>query len=66
MTVQSNKELLTWEAPDGSGGTVAQLASWAPKDKATGKEEKFSNLIIANVEVRDGKKLLVQLTGVMK
>ena len=66
MTVQSNEELLTWEAPDGSGGSVAQLGRWTRKDKTTGEELQFSNLLIANVQIRDGKKVLVEMTEVMK
>ncbi len=67
MTVQANDELLAAEAPDPSGGgTVAHLSRWTGKDKVSGVETRWSTLTVANVQVRDGKRVLVGLTEVMK
>jgi hypothetical protein len=65
MSLQASDEVLAWNAPDGSGaGCVAQLLHLTLTDKANGTETKSSNLALANVLVREGKRMLVELTEV--
>lgn len=65
MSVQASDEVHVWDAPDGSGaGCVAQLVRFTLTDKATGVENKALNLTLASVQVREGKRMLVELTEV--
>lgn len=65
MSAQASDEVLAWNAPDGLGaGCVAQLLRFTLTDKASGAETKSSNLAVANVQVREGKRMLVELTEV--
>src|SRR4051794_37021137 len=65
MSVQASDEVQVWNAPDGSGaGCVAQLSRFTLTDKSSGTETKSLNLTVANVQVREGKRMLVELTGV--
>lgn len=66
MTLQASDELQTWNAADASGvGCVAQMTRFTLSDKASGKDTKMSSLTIANVQVCDGKRTLVELTEVV-
>ncbi|CAH0027756.1 unnamed protein product [Clonostachys rhizophaga] len=66
FAVQSNKEIHTWNAPDGlGGGCVAQLGYFTTTKKEDGTETVGSSLTLTNVHVRDGKRVLVELTEVM-
>jgi len=66
MTVQSNDEIIAWEAPDGSGtGLVSHLSRWTRKNKQTGEEQSYTDLTVAKVETRNGKRVLVELTEIV-
>ncbi|CAH0057688.1 unnamed protein product [Clonostachys solani] len=66
MAAQSSKEIHTWNAPDGlGGGCVAQLGYFTTTKKEGGTEAVGSSLTLTNVHVRDGKRVLVELTEVM-
>ncbi|KZL79220.1 hypothetical protein CI238_04289, partial [Colletotrichum incanum] len=65
MSVQSNNEIQVWNAPDGSGGgCVAHMSHFTLTDKKSGQAVKSSSLTLANVQVRNGKRVLVELTEV--
>lgn len=65
MSIQSSDDILVWDAPDGSGaGCVAQVFRFTLNNKESGTETKSSNLAVANVQVREGKRMLVELTEV--
>jgi hypothetical protein len=65
MTLQSSDEITTWNAPDGSGGgCVAQMTHFTLRNKDTGVEIKSSSLILSNVKVREGVRVLAELTEV--
>ncbi|GKT56356.1 hypothetical protein ColTof4_09098 [Colletotrichum tofieldiae] len=67
MSVQSNNEIQAWNAPDGSGsGCVAHMSHFTLADKKSGQAVKSSSLTLANVQIRDGKRVLVELTEVAK
>lgn len=66
-TIQSTKELQTWDAPDGSGGgCVAQLMHVMDTNKETGASPESSTLLVANVQVIGGRKMLFSVTEVLK
>ncbi len=66
MSVQSSDEITSWLAPNGSGsGCVSHMSHFTLASKATGAETKSTSLILSYVQVRDGKKMLVELTEVM-
>ncbi|KAF9875764.1 hypothetical protein CkaCkLH20_06696 [Colletotrichum karsti] len=67
MSIQSNDEIQAWDAPDGSGaGCVAHMSLFTLTDKQTNQAVKSSSLILANVQVRDGKRVLAELTEIAK
>ncbi|VUC35393.1 unnamed protein product [Clonostachys rosea] len=67
LAVQSNKELHTWNAPDGlGGGCVAQLGYFTSTKKEDGTQTVASSLTLTNVQVQDGKRVVVELTEIMK
>ncbi|KAH8811120.1 hypothetical protein F5884DRAFT_831013 [Xylogone sp. PMI_703] len=63
MTVTSNREILASRDP-GLGGSVAQLSTFTLKDKKTGEESHEATLTLSTVEVKNGKRVLAQLTEV--
>lgn len=64
---QSTRDIQTWDAPDGSGaGCVAQLAHFTDTHKETGDFTKTSTLLVANVQVVGGQRVLSELTEVLK
>ncbi|KAJ4258972.1 hypothetical protein NW762_008060 [Fusarium torreyae] len=66
-TIHDTKELQCWEAPDGSGaGCVSQFIRFTDSNKETGVGTKSSTLLIARVKVVEGRKVLVDLTEVLK
>ncbi|GKT44429.1 uncharacterized protein ColSpa_04610 [Colletotrichum spaethianum] len=67
MNVQSNNEIQVWNAPDGSGGgCVAHMWHLILTEKTSRQTVKSSSLTLANVQIRDGKRVLVELTEVAK
>ncbi|KAH7237796.1 uncharacterized protein BKA55DRAFT_678994 [Fusarium redolens] len=66
-TIHETKEIQFWEAPDGSGaGCVSQLVHVTDSNKETGVGTKASTLLIASIKVINGRKVLVDLTEVLK
>jgi hypothetical protein len=66
METQSNDEIQVWHAPDGDGGgCVGHLGYFTRTNKVTGKVVKGSSLTLANVKIRDEKKVLVELTEII-
>lgn len=66
-TKESTKEIQTWDAPDGSGGgCVALLMHVKDTNKKTEVSTKSSTLLVANVQVVAGKKMLSSATEVLK
>ncbi|KAM0340570.1 hypothetical protein ACHAPU_010407 [Fusarium lateritium] len=66
-SIQSTKEIQVWNAPDDSGtGSVSQMIHFTDTNKETGVGAKSSSLLIAIVKVINGKKMLVDLTEVLK
>ena len=66
-SVQSSKEIQSWDAPDGSGGgCVAHLLYFKDTNKETGVSTESSSLLVANVQVIGGKRMLFCLTEVLK
>ncbi|POS75663.1 hypothetical protein DHEL01_v205932 [Diaporthe helianthi] len=66
-TVQSIKEIQAWDAPDGSGGgCVAKLVFVKDTNKETGASTESSTLMVSNVQVVGGKRMLFSLTEVFK
>jgi len=63
---QSNDEVTVWKAPDGAGGgCVAHMGIFLQIQKVDGKELQASALTVANVQIRDDKRVLLELTEVM-
>lgn len=66
-TVQSTRDIQTWDAPNDSGaGCVSQFLHFTDTNKETGVATKMTTLLIANIQVIDGQKKLSELTEVMK
>nr|RBQ92245.1 hypothetical protein FVER53263_11739 [Fusarium verticillioides] len=66
-TIHETKELQSWDAPDGSGaGCVSQYLRFTDSNKETGVGSMSSTLLIASIKVVDGRKMLAELTEVMK
>ncbi|KAG5788654.1 hypothetical protein H9Q69_012285 [Fusarium xylarioides] len=66
-TIHETKELQCWDAPDGSGaGCVSQFVRFTDSNKETGVGSMSSTLLIASIKVVDGRKILVELTEVLK
>lgn len=66
-TRESTKEIQTWDAPDGSGGGCVALLMYVKDiNKETGVSTKSSTLLVANVQVVGGKKMLFSATEVLK
>ncbi|KAF4503242.1 hypothetical protein FAGAP_508 [Fusarium agapanthi] len=66
-TIHETKELQCWDAPDGSGaGCVSQLLHFTDSNKETGVGSTSSTLLIASIKVVNRRKMLVELTEVMK
>ncbi|KAF5719472.1 hypothetical protein FMUND_4658 [Fusarium mundagurra] len=66
-TIHETRELQSWEAPDGSGaGCVSQFLHFTDTNKETGIDSRSSALLIASIKVVNGRKMLVELTEVMK
>ncbi|GKT50547.1 uncharacterized protein ColSpa_10728 [Colletotrichum spaethianum] len=63
-TLESNEELVAWNAPDGLGGSVAHLTKFSSKDKASGKVTKKTSLVTTIVKAVDGKRLVSELIEV--
>lgn len=65
--VKSIKEILSWDAPDGAGGgCVAHLVHLTDTKKDTGVSKDIHSLLLANVKVIGGKRMLCSITEVMK
>lgn len=65
-SIQSTRDIQTWEAPDGSGaGCVAQYMHFTNTNKQTGASTKSSTLLIASIKVVSGQRKLVDLTEVL-
>ncbi|PNP57327.1 hypothetical protein FNYG_15233 [Fusarium nygamai] len=65
--IQETKEIQVWEAPGGSGaGCVSQLVHFTDVNKETRARTESLTLLTASVKVVNGKKVLVDLTEVMK
>ena len=65
--LQSNIEILCWDAPDNSGaGSVVQLGVFKSKNKQTGAEAKTSAVTLATVGVVNGKRVLLELAETIK
>lgn len=66
-SVQSTRDIQSWDAPDGSGGgCVSQFVHFKDTHKETGVVTESSTLLVANVKVIDGQKMLFELTEVLK
>lgn len=66
-TIHETKELQCWDAPDGSGaGCVSQFVRFTDSNKETGVGSMSSTLLIASVKVVNGRKILAELTEVLK
>ncbi|KAH7201491.1 hypothetical protein DER44DRAFT_841817 [Fusarium oxysporum] len=66
-TIHETKELQSWDAPDGSGaGCVSQFVRFTDSNKETGVGSTSSTLLIASIKVVNGRKILVELTEVLK
>ncbi|KAF5655106.1 hypothetical protein F25303_864 [Fusarium sp. NRRL 25303] len=66
-TIHETKELQCWDAPNGSGaGCVSQFVRFTDSNKETGVGSMSSTLLIAGIKVVDGRKMLVELTEVLK
>ncbi|KAH6976516.1 hypothetical protein BKA56DRAFT_589724 [Ilyonectria sp. MPI-CAGE-AT-0026] len=65
--ILSTKDIQTWDAPDGSGaGCVAQYARFTDTNKETGDVTETTTLLVANIQVIDGQRVLSDLTEVLK
>lgn len=65
--VNSIKEILSWDAPDGSGGgCVAHQLHLTDTHKDTGVRKDIHSLLLANVKVIGGKRMLYSITEVLK
>ncbi|KAH7176218.1 hypothetical protein EDB81DRAFT_897339 [Dactylonectria macrodidyma] len=66
-SVQSTKDIQSWDAPDGSGaGCVSQFVHFKDTNKETGVATESSTLLVANVQVIGGQRMLFELTEVLK
>ncbi len=67
MTVQSVEEVLASSPSldNTDGVSVAHLSRWTRRNKITGEEKSFSTLTIADVRVREGKRVLVEVTEII-
>lgn len=66
-TIHETKELQSWDSPDGSGaGCVSQFLRFTDSNKETGVGSTSSTLLIASIKVVNGRKMLVELTEVLK
>ncbi|KAH7128874.1 hypothetical protein EDB81DRAFT_728638 [Dactylonectria macrodidyma] len=67
LSLQNNRDIQHWDTSDGSGaGCVAQLSHFKLTNKETGVITESSTLVLANIQMVDGKKMLVELTEVAK
>ncbi|KAF5643108.1 hypothetical protein F52700_2823 [Fusarium sp. NRRL 52700] len=65
--IHETKELQCWDAPDGLGaGCVSQFLHFTDFNKETGVGSMSSTLLIASIKMVNGRKVLVELTEVMK
>lgn len=64
---QSTRDIQSWDAPDGSGaGCVAQFARFTDTNKETGVVTETTTLLVANIQVVGGQRVLSELTEVVK
>ncbi|GJC92882.1 hypothetical protein CH63R_00017 [Colletotrichum higginsianum IMI 349063] len=63
-TLDSNQEIMAWDAPDGLGGSVAHLSTFTSKDKTSGKVVRKKSLITTIVKGIDGKRKVSELIEV--
>ena len=67
LSFQSTKDIQFWDAPDNSGaGCVAQYARFTDTYKETGIKVVSTTLLVADVRVVNGQRVLYELTEVLK
>ncbi|EXM18243.1 hypothetical protein RAB80_015227 [Fusarium oxysporum f. sp. vasinfectum] len=67
LSFQSTKDIQFWDAPDNSGaGCVAQYARFTDTYKETGIKIVSTTLLVADVRVVNGQRVLYELTEVLK
>ncbi|KAF5609124.1 hypothetical protein FPANT_256 [Fusarium pseudoanthophilum] len=66
-TIHETKEIQSWDAPDGSGaGCVSQYLRFTDSNKETGVGSTSTTVLVASIKVVDGRKVLSELTEVVK
>ena len=66
MTLEESRELLDVPEDKDGIGYVAHASRFKTKDKKTGAEKQESNVTLAKIVRKDGKRTLVQLTEISK
>ncbi|KAM5344915.1 hypothetical protein ACJ41O_010777 [Fusarium nematophilum] len=65
-SAQSTRDIQVWDAPDGSGaGCVSQFVRVNDTHKETGVVTEVSTLLVANIQVIGGQRMLFELTEVL-
>ncbi|TQN69170.1 hypothetical protein CSHISOI_06305 [Colletotrichum shisoi] len=63
-TLDSNQEIVAWNAPDGLGGSVAHFTTFTSKDKTSGQVARKKILVATIVKGIDGKGKVSELIEV--
>lgn len=64
MTMEENRELLDVQINGDGIGHVAHMSSFTLSDKETGTKKQDSNVTLATIAEKEGKKILIELTEI--